>query len=231
LAVNFWSVTYFGVLNFGTLYLGAKIGQNKTMTKISRFTVMVWRGPKYALWDSIPGSWLAKEEKSRLRFGGRRYCMLLNDEAWRCVKWFIGDVLKVKWQSYRAFWACFCGFLQPMLCPNRSPLRSWNYLISNLVILVLFNISLSISSKLYSFHSKNLPLFFVWLLIIIVWQFDLISTIKKSKNTLTLAITRYWTLNHRCRQVIHRWRFESEMTILSCFLSMFLWFLTANVMS
>jgi hypothetical protein len=40
--------------------------------------------PKYALWDSIPGSWLAKEEKSRLRFGGRRYCMLLNDEAWRC---------------------------------------------------------------------------------------------------------------------------------------------------
>jgi hypothetical protein len=39
LAVNFWSVTYFGVLNFGTSYLGAKIDQNKTMTKISRFTV------------------------------------------------------------------------------------------------------------------------------------------------------------------------------------------------
>jgi hypothetical protein len=34
LAVNFWSVTYFGVLNFGTSYLGAKIGQYKTMTKI-----------------------------------------------------------------------------------------------------------------------------------------------------------------------------------------------------
>jgi hypothetical protein len=25
LAVNFWSVTYFGVFNFGTSYLGAKI--------------------------------------------------------------------------------------------------------------------------------------------------------------------------------------------------------------
>jgi hypothetical protein len=30
---------------------------------------------------------------------------------------------------------------------------------------------------------------------------------------------RYWTLNNRCRQVIHKWRFESEMTILSCFLN------------
>ena len=39
--------------------------------------------PKYALWDSNPGSWLAKEQKSRLRFGGRRL-LLLNDEAWRC---------------------------------------------------------------------------------------------------------------------------------------------------
>jgi hypothetical protein len=38
--VNFWSVTYFGVFNFGTSNLGAKIGQNKTMTKISRFTVL-----------------------------------------------------------------------------------------------------------------------------------------------------------------------------------------------
>jgi hypothetical protein len=27
---------------------------------------------KYALWDSNPGSWLAKEQKSWLRFGGRR---------------------------------------------------------------------------------------------------------------------------------------------------------------
>ena len=27
--------------------------------------------PKYTLWDSNPGSWLAKEQKSRLRFGGR----------------------------------------------------------------------------------------------------------------------------------------------------------------
>jgi hypothetical protein len=32
-------VTYFGVLNFGASYLGTKIGQCKTMTKICRFTV------------------------------------------------------------------------------------------------------------------------------------------------------------------------------------------------
>ena len=31
--------------------------------------------------------------------------------------------------------------------------------------------------------------------------------------------TRYWTLNNRWRQVMHRWRFESEMTISSCFLN------------
>jgi transposase len=31
--------------------------------------------------------------------------------------------------------------------------------------------------------------------------------------------TRYWTLNNRCRQVIHKWHFESEMTILWCFLN------------
>jgi hypothetical protein len=28
--------------------------------------------PKYALWDSNPGSWLAKEQKSRLHFGVRQ---------------------------------------------------------------------------------------------------------------------------------------------------------------
>jgi hypothetical protein len=39
--------------------------------------------PKYALWDSNPGSWLAKEPKSRLNFGGKRL-LLLNDEAWLC---------------------------------------------------------------------------------------------------------------------------------------------------
>jgi hypothetical protein len=39
--------------------------------------------PKYALLDSNPDSWLAKEQKSRLGFGGRRL-LLLNDEAWRC---------------------------------------------------------------------------------------------------------------------------------------------------
>ena len=37
-------------------------------------------GPKYALWDSNPDSWLAKEQKSRLRLGGR-WLLLLNDEA------------------------------------------------------------------------------------------------------------------------------------------------------
>jgi hypothetical protein len=36
--------------------------------------------PKYAIWDSNTGSWLVKEQKSRLRFGGRRL-LLLNDEA------------------------------------------------------------------------------------------------------------------------------------------------------
>ena len=39
--------------------------------------------PKYALWDSNLGSWLVKEHKSRLPFGGRRL-LVLNDEAWRC---------------------------------------------------------------------------------------------------------------------------------------------------
>jgi hypothetical protein len=39
--------------------------------------------PKYAISDSNLGSWLAKEQKSRLRFGGRRL-LLLNDEAWSC---------------------------------------------------------------------------------------------------------------------------------------------------
>jgi hypothetical protein len=28
--------------------------------------------PNYVPWDSNPGSWLAKEQKSRLRIGGRR---------------------------------------------------------------------------------------------------------------------------------------------------------------
>jgi hypothetical protein len=50
--------------------------QSKAVTSVP------WR-PKYALWDSNPGSWLAKEQKSRLCFGGRR-SLLLNDEAWRC---------------------------------------------------------------------------------------------------------------------------------------------------
>jgi hypothetical protein len=39
--------------------------------------------PKYVIWDSKPGSWLTKEQKSWLRFGGRRL-LLLNDETRRC---------------------------------------------------------------------------------------------------------------------------------------------------
>jgi hypothetical protein len=39
--------------------------------------------PKFVLWDSNLDSWLAKEQKSRLRFGGR-WLLLLNDEAWHC---------------------------------------------------------------------------------------------------------------------------------------------------
>ena len=39
--------------------------------------------PKYTLWDYNSGSWLAKEQKSRVRFVGRRL-LLLNDESWRC---------------------------------------------------------------------------------------------------------------------------------------------------
>jgi hypothetical protein len=39
--------------------------------------------PKYALWDSNTVLWLDKDQKSRLRFGGRRL-LLLNDDAWRC---------------------------------------------------------------------------------------------------------------------------------------------------
>ena len=40
--------------------------------------------PKYALWHSNPGSWLVKEQKSQLRFGGRRLLLLNDEEAWRC---------------------------------------------------------------------------------------------------------------------------------------------------
>ena len=39
--------------------------------------------PKYVLWVSNTGSWLAKKKKARLRVGGRRL-LLLNDEVWRC---------------------------------------------------------------------------------------------------------------------------------------------------
>jgi hypothetical protein len=35
---------------------------------------------KYALWNSSPGSWLAKEQKLRLPVGGR-WLLIFNDEA------------------------------------------------------------------------------------------------------------------------------------------------------
>jgi hypothetical protein len=35
----------------------------------------------------------------------------------------------------------------------------------------------------------------------------------------TRSYTWYWTLNNWCRQVIHKWRFESEMTIWSYLLN------------
>jgi hypothetical protein len=35
----------------------------------------------------------------------------------------------------------------------------------------------------------------------------------------TWGYTRYWTFSNRSGQVIHMWRFESEMAILSCFLN------------
>jgi hypothetical protein len=86
--------------------------------------------PKYAIWDSNPGSWLAKEQKSRLRFGGRR--LLLQQDIRRLTGWMRRGV----------------------------------------------------------------------------------ETVIQARG----GYTRYWTLNNRCRQVIHKWRFESEMTILSCFI-------------
>ena len=39
--------------------------------------------PKYALWYLNSGSWLVKEQKSWLRFGGRRLLLLI-DEASLC---------------------------------------------------------------------------------------------------------------------------------------------------
>ena len=41
LAVNFWSVTYFGVFNFDTLHLGAKIGQNFPIYGITEILLKV----------------------------------------------------------------------------------------------------------------------------------------------------------------------------------------------
>jgi hypothetical protein len=65
--------------------------------------------------------------KRRVRPPSKHVGVTSDTELWTLdvVKWFISDVLKVK-------------------CPNRSPLRSWDYLVSNLVILV---VSFVISKK------------------------------------------------------------------------------------
>jgi hypothetical protein len=108
--------------------------------------------PKYALCDSNPGSWLAKEQKSRLRFGGRRL-LLLNDEAWHCHPYTQGEWQQLSQQDIRRL-------AGGMRCRVEAVIQACG------------------------------------------------------------GYTRYWTLNNRCHQVIHKWRFESEMTILSCFLRM-----------
>ena len=36
---------------------------------------------------------------------------------------------------------------------------------------------------------------------------------------ITWGLHPYWTLNNRCHQVIHKWRLEGEMTIVSSFLN------------
>jgi hypothetical protein len=55
--------------------------------------------PKYALWDhSNPGSWLTKEQKSRLRFGGRRL-LLLNDEACMALSSIYTGLVASGWLS------------------------------------------------------------------------------------------------------------------------------------
>jgi hypothetical protein len=63
LVVNFWSVTYFGVFNFGTSYIGAKIGQNKTMTKISRLITIYWYliHVDWMVWNGNSKKWTLKK--------------------------------------------------------------------------------------------------------------------------------------------------------------------------
>jgi hypothetical protein len=90
---------------------------------------------KYALWDSNPGSWLVKEQKSRLRFGGRRF-LLLNDEAWRCHPYYIGLVAS-GWLSKWGTTTCFKTSLMywsPIRLPcmvTKSSLQSWEITPSN----------------------------------------------------------------------------------------------------
>ena len=85
--------------------------------------------PKYARWDSNPGSWLAKEQKTRLRFGGRRL-LLLNDEAWALSSIYTGIVASALLSKYGKTTGCKTSLLY--WSPVRLPcmviiysLQSW----------------------------------------------------------------------------------------------------------
>jgi hypothetical protein len=85
--------------------------------------------PKYVLWDSNPGSWLAKERKSRLRFWGRRL-LLLNDEAWALSSIYTGIVASVWVSKYGTTTGCKTSLMywSPVRLPCMvfiSSLQSW----------------------------------------------------------------------------------------------------------
>jgi hypothetical protein len=87
------------------------------------------RRPKYALWDSNSGSWLANEQKSRLRFGGRRL-LLLNDEAWRCHPYYTGLVASGWLSKWETTTGCKTSLMywSPVRLPcmaTKSSLQSW----------------------------------------------------------------------------------------------------------
>jgi hypothetical protein len=85
--------------------------------------------PKYVLWDSNSGSWLAKERKSRLRFWGRRL-LLLNDEAWALSSIYTGIVASVWVSKYGTTTGCKTSLMywSPVRLPCMvfiSSLQSW----------------------------------------------------------------------------------------------------------
>jgi hypothetical protein len=85
--------------------------------------------PLYAPWDSNPGSWLAKEQKSRLRFGGRRL-LLLNDEAWHCHPYTQGLVASGWLSKWGTTTGCKTSLMywSPVRLPcmvTKSNLQSW----------------------------------------------------------------------------------------------------------